>query len=90
MQYNNIKMKSVKWSVFFMWFIKLIALILVIKWGIYDTVYESSLTLIGFLFIPIKMIIKAIVIYFIVLGLMLMNSFCFTNTFKKENKYGKG
>ena len=71
-----------KVSFVIMWLIYILTVIVMIKWGIYDTFIESEMTLMGSLMFPFIIIIKLFICAFVSIMLLALNALCFTNAFK--------
>lgn len=67
----------------FLWFGYIVAIIFALKWGLYDSCVNLTPTIWGCVMLPFIIILKIFVCFLGLVMFLTINSFSFTNTFKK-------
>lgn len=57
-----------------------------LKWGFYETIVNYEFNILSSILLPFIISLKLIVVMFGTIFLLVINSFLFTNTFKKDEK----
>jgi hypothetical protein len=69
---------------YLLYFIYVIGVFIALKWGFYETIVNYKFTFLSSILLPFIILLKLIVVMLGTIFLLVVNSFLFTNTFKKD------
>lgn len=68
---------------FFMWLFYIIISIVALKWGLYDSIINLKMGFWNCLLLPFIILLKWFACFFVLMALLSLNSYLFTNAFKE-------